>query len=158
VEALYDHIQHDYAIKGYNPKKGEHVFIPLVDRGTNYPTEADFKKMTLKATREGQRFFGINIYEVAQKGSSGSGLGEIVFDLSGGAVFDNGARELAAGTEFWLNEDRPTFIEAEPVAERGTKRFAISFRIDSLKHLQVTVRDLLTQKLLYNDYPVVKLK
>lgn len=158
VEALYDYIQHDYAIKGYDSRKGEHVFIPLVPKGTRYPTREDFKRMTLKATRNGQRFFGIDIYEVAEKESVPTGAGEIVFDLNGGAVFETGLSGGRAGTEFWMNEDNPTFIEADPPAERGAPRFSVSFRVDSQKRLLITVRDILTQRLLFEDYPVVKLR
>lgn len=159
IENLYDHIQHDYAIKGYDSSSGTHRFIPLVPRGTHYPTDEGFRKMTLKATRDGQRFFGINIYELAERGSvAGGGAGEIVFDLNGNAMYENTARSAAENTEFWLNEDNPTFIEAVPPAQGGLKRFAVAFRVDALKHLRVTVRDLQTQKLVYNDYPVVKLK
>ena len=159
MEALYDHIQHDYAIKGFDNTKGTHVFIPLVPRGTHYPTEEGFRKMTLKATSEGQRFFGINIYEMADRGIVRSGgAGEIVFDLNGNALYDHTARPAADSTEFWLNENNPTFIEAVPPAQKGFKRFAVTFRVDALKHLRVTVRDLQTQKPVYSDYPVVKLK
>ncbi len=42
--------------------------------------------------------------------------------------------------------------------ERGVPRFSVSFRVDGQKRLLVTVRDILTQKLLYEDYPVVKLR
>jgi hypothetical protein len=68
------------------------------------------------------------------------------------------ARPAAENTEFWLNEENPTFIEAVPPAQSNRKRFAVAFRVDALKHLRVTVRDLQTQKLVYNDYPVVRLK
>ncbi len=158
VEALYDYIQHDYAIKSYDTGKGEHRFIPLVPRGTRYPTREDFRRMTLKATRNGQRFLGIDIYEVAEKESVPTGAGEIVFDLNGGAVFETRISGAGAGTEFLMNEDNPTFIEADPPAERGVPRFSVSFRVDGQKRLLVTVRDILTQKLLYDDYPVIKLR
>jgi molecular chaperone DnaK len=158
MEGLYDHIQHDYAIKSYNSKTGTHHFLPLVPRGTPYPTAREFKKMTIKGTRDGQRFLGINIFEVAEKASSSTGTGEIIFDLNGGAVFDNAHNSHDDTTEFWMNEDNPTFIEADPPVERGVKRFSVNFRVDEQKRLKVTVRDILTQKLLYNDYLVVKLK
>ncbi|WP_373500169.1 Hsp70 family protein [Desulfococcus sp.] len=159
IEALYDHIQHDYAIKGYDSGSGTHRFIPLVPQGTHYPTDEGFRRMTLKATRDGQRFFGIDIYEVADRGSvRGGAAGEIVFDLNGNALYDDSARPAAGSTEFWINEEKPTFIEADPPAKGGVKRFAVSFRVDAFKHLLVTVRDLQTQKLVYDDHPVVKLK
>lgn len=158
IENLYDYIQHDYAIKTYDSRSGSHKFIPLIPKGTPFPTEESFKRLTMKATRDNQRFFGIDIYEVAQKGNAPSGMGELIFDLNGGAVFDNRPRGADVFTEFWINEKKPTFIEADPPAVRGGPRFAVSFRVSARKHLLVTVRDLLTQKLIYEDYPVVKLK
>lgn len=158
IETLYDHIQHDYAIKSYDSRSKTHRFISLVPRGTRYPTAPDFKKLSLRPTRDGQRFFGVDIYEVAEKGTSGSGRGEIIFDLNGSVVFDSGAANALIGTEFWMNENNPTFIEADPVARRGDKRFAVSFRVGANKNLRVTVRDLLTRRLVFDDYPVVKLR
>jgi len=158
IEALYDHIQHDYAIRDYDPKTGRHRFSPLVPRGTHYPTEPDFKRLTMKAVRNGQRFLGIDIYEVAEEGSYAGGTGELVFDLNGGLVFDNQPHAVEAGTEFWMNEHNPTFIEADPPARRGEPRFAVTFRVDAQKRLLVTVFDIITQKHKYKDHPVVKLK
>jgi molecular chaperone DnaK (HSP70) len=158
IEDLYDHIQHDYAIKSYNRKTGAHEFLPLISRGTQFPTEAGFKKMTMKATRDGQRFFGIDIFEIAEKAGVTACVGEIVYDLNGCAVFDNNHNGSGESTEFWMNENNPTFIEASPPGEKGIKRFSVSFRVGPNKALRVTVRDILTQKLLYEDYPVVKLK
>ncbi len=158
IDALYDHIQHDYAIKSYSSKTETHNFIPLIPRGTSYPTKDDFKKLTLKAVRDGQRFLGLDLYEVAQKGSAPSSMGELIFDLNGGVVFDNHSQTAESGTEFWMNEDNPTFIEADPPGNRGEPRFSVTFRVDAQKRLLVKVRDVKTQRLLYDDHPVVKLK
>jgi molecular chaperone DnaK len=158
IEGLYDHIQHDYAIKSYNRKTGTHQFLPLIPKGTHFPTEEGFRSMTMKATRDGQRFFGIDIFEIAEKSSCTECVGEIVYDLNGYAVFDNSHSASSESTEFWMNENKPTFIEADPPGERGVKRFSVSFRVGPNKALRVTVRDILTQKLLYEDYPVVRLK
>ena len=85
-------------------------------------------------------------------------MGEIVYDLNGCAVFDNNHNGSGESNEFWMNENNPTFIEASPPGEKGVKRFSVSFRVGSNKVLRVTVRDIFTQKLVYEDYPVVKLK
>lgn len=143
-------------MKSYNHQTGSHEFIPLVPRGTHYPTALDFRTVTIKATRDAQRFFGIDIYEIAGKESACSGIGELIFDPSGCAVFDASTRTVS--TEFWMNEDKTLFIEADPPGKRGEPRFRVVFRVDSQKRLLVTVRDILTQRLLYHDHPVVKLK
>ncbi len=159
IEDLYDHIQHDYAIKSYDRRARTYRFLTLVPRGTRYPTEPEFKKLSLAAVRDQQRFFGIDIFEISEKGATAAGgSGEIMFDLNGQIVFDNGGNGGFAGNEFWMNEPNPMFIEAEPLAEGGAKRFSVSFRVCAQKNLRVTVRDLLTHKRLYDDYAVVKLK
>lgn len=158
VEALYDHIQHDYAIKSYHVSTGTHTFIPLIPHGTRYPTMPDFKRLTLKAVRDGQRFFGIDIYEIAQKGSAPGGAGEVIFDLNGGIIFETNMGQDGTGTEFWMNEDKRMFIEAIPTGKKGAPRFSVTFRVDLQKRLLITVRDIETQKLLFDNHPVVKLK
>ena len=155
---MYDHILHDYALKGYDSKTGTHHFEPLVPKGTRYPTKSDFKQLTLKAVRDGQRFFGIDIYEIAQKGVFTLGAGELIRNLNGDWVYETQRQDVEAGTEFWMNEKKPTFIEANPPGERGVPRFSIVFSVDAQKRLVMTVRDIKTQSLVYQDYPVVKLK
>ena len=79
--------------------------------------------MTMKATRDGQRFFGIDIFELAEKSACTECVGEIVYDLNGCAVFDNNHNGSGESTEFWMNENSPTFIEASPLGEKGVKDF-----------------------------------
>ena len=36
---------------------------------------------------------------------------------------------------FWMNEHQPTFLTAEPPAQRGEARFEVEFSIDENKRL-----------------------
>jgi molecular chaperone DnaK (HSP70) len=56
-----------------------------------------------------------------------------------------------------VNEKNPTFLTANPPAQMGEVRFEVSFSIDGNKRLLITARDLKTGRLLYRDFPVVKL-
>jgi hypothetical protein len=56
-----------------------------------------------------------------------------------------------------MNEGQPTFLVADPPAQRGEPRFEVEFSVDSNKRLLLTARDLQTGRLLYQAYPVVKL-
>lgn len=58
---------------------------------------------------------------------------------------------------FWMNEHAPTFLHADPPAQRGEPCFEVMFGIDSNKRLLITVRDLRTMRLVLQDHPVVKL-
>ena len=59
--------------------------------------------------------------------------------------------------QFWMNENNPTFIQADPPAQAGEARFEVEFSIDGNKRLLITARDLQTGRLTHRDYPVVKL-
>ena len=58
---------------------------------------------------------------------------------------------------FWLNEHNPTFLPADPPTKAGEERFEVEFNIDANKRLLVTARDLKTGRLIYKDYPMVRL-
>lgn len=58
---------------------------------------------------------------------------------------------------FWMNEDNPTFLTADPPAQPGEARFDVAFHIDERKRLTITVRDLKTGRLTHDKFPVVKL-
>jgi molecular chaperone DnaK (HSP70) len=156
---LHDHIQHDYAIRHVHRESGSYQFEPLVAAGTAYPTPEPVKTLTVKAIRDGQRQFGLAIYERAHATFRDAGADlEIVFDASGGArtvaVSPQARQERAT---VWLNEDRLTFLEADPPASAGTDRFRLEFRVDAQKRLTVTAYDLHRGILVLDGQPVVRL-
>jgi molecular chaperone DnaK (HSP70) len=156
---FYDHIQHDYAIRFVNPRKGDYDYRVLVQRGTPYPTAEPVARLTVKATYDGQPRLGIAIYEVGQRRARESdGAVELVFDPTGAArVVAVTPDEEDRRTYFWINEHTPTFLEADPPAKQGEARFEVAFGIDGNKRLLITARDLSTGRLTHRDYPVVKL-
>ena len=83
---------------------------------------------------------------------------ELVFDPSGAArLVEVEDDELDRRSHFWINEETPTFLDAEPPADQGEPCFGVEFGIDANKRLLVTANDLRTQKTVLKDYPVVKL-
>ena len=66
-------------------------------------------------------------------------------------------REEEQRSIFWMNEQNPTFLIAEPPAEQGEARFEVEFNIDANKRLTLTARELTTGSLALKNYPVVKL-
>ena len=155
---FYDHIQHDYAIRWVNPKKGDYEYSVIVRRGKSYPEQA-ITVRTVKATHEGQKQLGIAIFEIGESRGGGSQPAlELVFDPSGAARMMNvAADEEDRRTHFWINEHSPTFLSAEPPAQQGEARFEVEFGIDGNKRLLITARDLKTGRITHRDYPVVKL-
>jgi molecular chaperone DnaK (HSP70) len=156
---FYDHIQHDYAIRFVNPRKGDYDYRPLVKRGTPYPTAEPVARLTVKATYDGQPQLGIAIYELGERRAGGAdGPVELVFDPSGAArVVSVTPDEEDRRTYFWINEQTPTFLVADPPARQGEARFEVEFGIDGNKRLLITARDLATGRVTHRDYPVVKL-
>ena len=156
---FFDHIQHDYAIRFVDPAKGDYAYRPLVARGTSYPTREPVARMTIKASHDGQAQLGIAIFELGEKRSRGSEQAvELVFDLSGAArVTHVSPDEEDRRYYFWINEHNPTFLHANPPAQRGEARFEVEFGIDGNKRLVITARDLKMKRVTHRDYPVVKL-
>ncbi|MWA07317.1 Hsp70 family protein [Actinomadura sp. LD22] len=156
---LSDHIQHDYAIRHVNKDTGVYEFETLVEAGTQYPTPEPVKQLTIKAIRDGQKHLGIAVYELAHASfrEAGSDL-EIVFDANGGArTVAVTAQRLQERSRLWLNEDSPTFLEADPPAEANVDRFRLDFRVDAQKRLTVTAYDLKRNTLILDQQPVVRL-
>jgi hypothetical protein len=154
---LYDHIQHDYAIRFYDSERRVHEFKVIVPRGTAYPTAGPIQRYVVKATNQGQKFLGINIFEMGQKVKE-TNLSEIVFDGSGAArVIQVTAEELEQRRLFWLNEKSPTFLEADPPADRGEARFDVEFSVDGNKRLLLSARDMRNNRITHQNYPVVRL-
>jgi hypothetical protein len=57
----------------------------------------------------------------------------------------------------WLNEDSPTFLEADPPAAAGVDRFRLDFRIDAQKRLTVSAFDIERRLWVLDGHPVVQL-
>jgi molecular chaperone DnaK (HSP70) len=156
---FFDHIQHDYTIRYINPKKGDYAYRPIISRGTPYPTKEPVARMTIKASHDGQAELGIAIFELGEKRRQGVEQPmELVFDPSGAArVSYVSPDEEERRYYFWINEHSPTFLHANPPAQRGEARFEVEFGIDGNKRLLITARDLKTKQVTHRDHPVVKL-
>ncbi|MFI5914130.1 Hsp70 family protein [Dactylosporangium sp. NPDC051541] len=156
---LHDHIQHDYAIRHVNQGSGGYEFEPLVAAGTPYPTEEPVKSLTIRGVRTGQRRLGLAVYELAHATYRDAGADlEIVFDRDGGArAAPVSPQQRQERSTLWLNEDSPTFLDADPPAVAGADRFLLEFRIDSQKRLTVSAFDLDRSIWLLDRRPVVQL-
>ena len=156
---FYDHIQHNYGIRYLNREKGGYDYALVVQRGTPYPTIEPVARLTVKASYDGQTQFGIAIYEIGERRQHRDGQPvELVFDPSGAArISPVTADDQDRRNYFWMNEESPTFLTADPPGEQGEARFEIAFSIDGNKRLLITARDMQTGRTVYRDYPVVKL-
>ena len=151
-----DHIQHDYAIRFVSPGRTGYDYRTIVKRGTAYPTTEPVARLTVKASSPGQTHLGIAIFEVGTR--TREPALELVFDPSGAPRLSRVSEEVKETREhFWMNQQQPTFLRADPPARRGEPRFQVSFSIDAQKRLTITAVDLERGQAIYQDYPVVRL-
>jgi molecular chaperone DnaK len=156
---FFDHIQHDYAIRYIDPVRGEYDYRAIVKQGTPYPTDKPLAKLSIKASYDGQQEMGIAIFEIGRSNHHSSIQPvELIFDPSGAArVVQVTPHEQEARTHFWMNENNPTFLSAQPPVRRGEAQFDVEFHIDANKRLVITARDLKTGQLTHYKHPVVRL-
>lgn len=156
---LCNYIQHDYAIRYWNPQLSKYEFRPLVSSGTPYPTEGDITRIHIRATYDGQTQMGIPVFEIGTA-ASGNPTGdiELVRDSGGGLrLVKSPPKDDERQVYYWMNEKNPTFLVAEPPAKKGEMRFEVTFNIDGNKRLLVSARDLATNAFVKRDFPVIKL-
>jgi len=154
-----DHIQHEYAIRHIDSETGMYSYMTVVKQGTEFPTSGSIFRQTVQATYEGQTQLGIQIFEVASSVASES-ASEIELQMDG----DGGMRLVQMTKQrreerrmSHLNESSPTFLEAHPPAASQQDRFTIDFEIDGMRRLTVTAYDLLNNKYVLTNEPVVRL-
>ena len=155
---IFDFIQHDYAIRYTDPAAGTYKFHKIIPKGTKYPERQITSGMRLKASYEGQTCFGIAIYELGEETPQTGAASEIFFDSDGSVrVMPLTEEESRSERLFWMNERSPLFLNSDTPGEKGVPRFEVSFGIDANKMLTVSAADLLTQKPVLTDQPVVRL-
>jgi hypothetical protein len=158
---VYDHIQHDYAIRFVDPQKGGYDYRPIVRRGrvpdgraggqgdgegvARRPDEARDRGVRGRATPAGER-------------SDGGAKLELVFDPAGrgpGAGADERGRRAA---DALLGERaRPDVPGGRPASGPGEPRFEVHFGVDANKRLVLSAKDVQTGRFVYENVPVVKL-
>jgi molecular chaperone DnaK len=155
---FYDFIQHDYAIRYTNPETGEYAYKTIIEKGTAYPSNAPEASLIVKASYTGQEKLGITIFEMSGQSQENKESFELIFDPEGYASMmpltslQKDQRQL-----FWMNENSPTFIQANPAAEQGDPRFEVKFLINQHKQLVLSVYDIKISKIILDQIPVVKL-
>jgi molecular chaperone DnaK (HSP70) len=156
---FFDHIQHDYAIRYVDPRKNDYDYRILLRKGTPYPTTEPLAHLTIKASHEGQSELGIAVFELGEHFRQRTAAPvELVFDPQGAArVRPVDPDEEDRRYYFWVNEHSPTFLHADPPAEKGEPRFEVEFHIDGNKRLLITARDLRTKKITHRNHPVIRL-
>lgn len=108
-------IVHDYCLRGWDSEIKDYVLVPVVPKGTEYPTERPVSAKYVKAACEGATRIGLVVIE-----RSYMQLGERL-------------REL--------NPHDTEFIHADPPCALGERRFVAQFAVDEHKRLIISLRD-----------------
>jgi hypothetical protein len=156
--AARDFIVHDYAFVTHDPATGAAQQTVVVPRGTRFPTPpAVWKRQLVPTCALGveETTFKLVICEVARSDVHDR---RFVWDASGDLHKLGGA---AGETQVVvpLNEAAPTLGYLDPPHSPRDRRprLEIAFAVNAERWLVATVRDLLTQRELMSDEPVVRL-
>ena len=157
MDAL-DFIVHDYAFVTHDAKTGEAQHTVIVPRGTRFPTSPELWKRQLVPTcalGEPENLFKLLICEVSR--SDGDDR-RFVWDAAGD-LHKVGGTSGDGQIVVPLNAASPTLGYLDPPHSPRDRRprLEIAFGVNSERWLIATVRDLLTQRDLMREEPVVRL-
>lgn len=161
MDAL-DFIVHDYAFVTHDPKTGEPQHTVIVPRGTRFPTSRELWKRQLVPTcalGEPENLFKLLICEVSRADSLSDGNERrFVWDAAGD-VHKVGGTGGETQIVVPLNAASPTlgYLDPPHSPRDHRPRLEIAFGVSAERWLMATVRDLLTQRDLMRDEPVIRL-
>jgi len=155
--AIEDHLRHSYAIRLWEPYLCQYSFYPLFEKGTKYPCQRD-EPLILQAAIVGQEEICLDIGEVADISQA-----EVTYDQAGKMsssqlLKQSDFRSLSASNRLNQSDSEICLAKLNPRGELGSDRLAVSFEIDDRRVLIITVRDLLTNKILINRQAIGKLE
>jgi molecular chaperone DnaK (HSP70) len=156
--AAVDFIVHDYAFVTHDVKTGQVQHVVVVPRGTRFPTKPDFWKRQLVPTcslGEPETIFKLLLCEVSR---ADGGARAFVWDAAGD-LHKVGGVAGEAEVVVPLNAASPTLGYLDPPhAPRDRRpRLEVAFGVNSERWLTATVFDLLSQRQLMREEPVVRL-
>jgi molecular chaperone DnaK (HSP70) len=156
--AAVDFIVHDYAFVTHDARTGQAQHVVVVPRGTRFPTKPDFWKRQLVPTcalGEPETIFKLVLCEVSR---SDGGARAFVWDAAGDLHRVGGAAGEAE-VVVPLNAASPTLGYLDPPHSPRDRRprLEVAFGVNSERWLIATVFDLLSQRQLMREEPVVRL-
>jgi molecular chaperone DnaK (HSP70) len=156
--AAADFIVHDYAFVTHDAKTGQVQHVVVVPRGTRFPTTPDLWKRQLVPTcslGEPETIFKLLLCEVSR---ADGGARAFVWDAAGDLHKIGGAAGEAE-VIVPLNAASPTLGYLDPPHSPRDRRprLEVAFGVNSERWLIATVFDLLSQKQLMREEPVVRL-
>lgn len=154
-----DFVVHDYAFVTYDPRSHEPVYTVVVPRGTRFPTAPDFWKAQLVPTCSlgaPETLFKLVVCEIGRADGAGR---RFVWDAAGDLYKIGGKAGADGQVVVPLNDSSPTLGHLDPPHSPRDRRarLEIAFGVDEDRWLVASVLDLLTQRTLMDQQPVVRL-
>ena len=128
---------HEYCLRAWDPARKDYVLVPVVPKGTHYPTPGPVSTKYVKAACEGATRLGLVVVE-----RSAMLRPQDVWEVVGGRLQrrDTIRREDVSLRE--LNPADREFIHADPPCSAGERRFLASLGVDANRRLTLSLKDL----------------
>ena len=148
---IEDFLYHSYGVRYWNRQKNAHDWQPIINAGQPYPTNKPVE-LILGASSPNQSKVELIIGEMGEQTSNT----EVYFD---GDRLVTRTTAITNQSVQPLNdrEEAMTIARLDPLGNPGKDRLLVQFNIDAQRYLRITVKDLLTQETLLNNYTVVRL-
>ncbi|MCC6806866.1 MAG: Hsp70 family protein [Deltaproteobacteria bacterium] len=152
----HDYVLHDYAIVTHNAHTKQKEYTVIVPRGTRFPTPGPVWQQKLVPTcalGEPETFFKLVVCEI---GRSVENEMRLHYDESG--QLKKLARQSGDKVIVPLNEENPTLGTIDPPHQPHDRkpRLEVGFTVNAERWLCVRVHDLMSNKRLLDDEPVVR--
>jgi len=136
-EDLNQKLVHDYCLRSWDREAKDYVLVPVVPKGTAYPTEGTVSNKFINAACEGATKLGLVVTE-----RSVMVRPETVYEIEGGSLRPVQVLRREDIALRQMNPGDSEFIRADPPCTLGEKRFVAGFGIDANKRLTLSLKDL----------------
>ncbi len=151
IGKVEDYLRHTYAIRLYEPIEQTYTYYPLFTKGTVYPCQRD-EPLILQVANDGQTEVKLNIGELADVQTP-----EVEYDREGRISSTNLQKQQVYRSFESENEDT-CIAHLEIPGLSGEDRLQVDLEVSANRILLVTVKDLLTHKILVNKQAIAQLK
>lgn len=146
-----DYLRHSYAIRLWEPYARQYSYFTLFDKGLRYPC-ARSEPLTLQVAIDGQREIRLDIGEMADVSTA-----EVAYDAQG-RMTSSFLNQQSSFRSLGGTQNEVCVAHLEPPGETGVDRIEATFEVSEQRVLLVTVKDLLTDRMLVERGVIAKLQ
>ena len=151
IEEIEDYLRHSYAIRLWEPSNQSYSYFPLFSKGLYYPCKRE-ESLLLQVAFSGQTEIRLDIGELAEMSQA-----EVTYDQFG-RMSSGHLNNTAVYRSLESDHQQVCIAHLDPPGEVEIDRIAVDFEVDDSRVLLVTVKDLLTGKVLVDKGAIAKLK